>query len=152
MLRTAEHGGGIFGGIFATRDMLPMFVVLLFSQVAAGALGPIVAPYVRSMLGDSPFVSTMAGAAIAVTGIAGLASSPLLGRRSDKVGYRGILLISILGTAVFTLPQAFAVGTTPPKNTPTPERSKMNIPIEVANACGSVKIAVPRIEISKIPR
>ena len=103
-----SEGGGLFGGIFATGELLPMFVVLLLSQVAAGALGPIVAPYVRSLLGDSPFVSTMAGAAIAVTGIAGLASSPLLGRRSDRVGYRGILLISILGTALFTLPQAFA--------------------------------------------
>jgi DHA1 family multidrug resistance protein-like MFS transporter len=107
-LQRAEGRTGLFGGIFATREFAPMFVVLLLSQVAAGALGPIVAPYVRSLLGDSPFVATMAGAAIAVTGIAGLASSPLLGRRSDRVGYRGILLISILGTALFTLPQAFA--------------------------------------------
>lgn len=106
--RRAEGREGIFGGIFATRELAPMFVVLLLSQVAASALSPIVAPYVRSLLGDSPFVATLAGAAIAVTGIAGLASSPLLGRRSDRVGYRSVLLISILGTAIFTLPQAFA--------------------------------------------
>jgi len=107
-LRRASSSGGFFGGIFQTRELAPMFVVLLLAQVAASALGPIVAPYARSLLGDSPWVATMAGAAIAVTGIAGLASSPLLGRHSDRIGYRGVLLISILGTALFTLPQALA--------------------------------------------
>ena len=107
--RREQPKSGFLGGVFQTRELAPMFLVLLLAQVAASALSPIIAPYARSLLGaGSPWVATIAGAAIAVTGIAGLASSPLLGRRSDRVGYRSILLISILGTALFTLPQAFA--------------------------------------------
>jgi DHA1 family multidrug resistance protein-like MFS transporter len=86
-----------------------MFVVLLLAQISASALSPIVAPYARSLLGpDSQWVATAAGAAIAVTGLAGLLSSPLLGRHSDRIGYRPVLLISILGAALFTLPQAIS--------------------------------------------
>lgn len=96
-------------GLLQNRELAPMFVVLLLSQIAASALSPIIAPYARSLLGpDSHWVATAAGAAIAATGFAGLLSSPLLGRHSDRIGYRKTLLISILGVALFTLPQALS--------------------------------------------
>ena len=107
--RLSGSQGHWFKGLFATRELVPMFVVLLLAQVAASALSPIVAPYARSLLGEnSRWVATAAGAAIAVTGLAGLLSSPLLGRHSDRFGYRPVLLISILGAALFTLPQAIS--------------------------------------------
>jgi DHA1 family multidrug resistance protein-like MFS transporter len=106
-LSTAQ--GHWFKGLFATRELIPMFVVLLLAQISASALFPIVAPYARSLLGpDSRWVATAAGAAIAVTGVTGLLASPLLGRHSDRIGYRPVLLISILGAALFTLPQAIS--------------------------------------------
>ena len=41
-------------------------------------------------------------------GLADLIASPFLGKRSDRIGYRRVLLISLCGVAAFTIPQAFA--------------------------------------------
>ena len=43
-----------------------------------------------------------------MTGLADMVSSPFLGKRSDVLGYRRVLLISLFGAALFSLPQAFA--------------------------------------------
>ena len=40
--------------------------------------------------------------------MADLIASPFLGKRSDTLGYRRVLLISLMGAAVFTFPQAYA--------------------------------------------
>ncbi len=88
-------------------QLAPMFVVLLLAQVAAMGVQPIVPLYVRSMVGPVPWLATAAGASFAVTGLADLIASPLLGKRSDRIGYRRVLLISLAGVTAFTLPQAF---------------------------------------------
>jgi DHA1 family multidrug resistance protein-like MFS transporter len=64
--------------------------------------------FVRQLAGNVPWVATAAGAAFAVTGLADLAASPFLGKRSDRIGYRRVLLASLAGIACFTIPQAFA--------------------------------------------
>jgi len=43
-----------------------------------------------------------------MTGIAGVIAAPFLGRRSDRLGYRRVLLISLAGAGAFTLPQSLA--------------------------------------------
>ena len=89
------------------RDFAPMFLVVMIAQICSIGLSPILPLFVRDLIGDVPLQTTISGAAIAVTGIAGLLSAPFLGRRSDKIGYRRVLLISLTGAAAFTLPQAF---------------------------------------------
>jgi MFS transporter, DHA1 family, multidrug resistance protein len=93
----------------ATHPRLaPMFVVVLLAQVVAFGVQPIVALVVRELVGNASWLATAAGLAFAVTGLADLIASPFLGKRSDRVGYRRVLLISLLGVACFTIPQAFA--------------------------------------------
>jgi DHA1 family multidrug resistance protein-like MFS transporter len=89
-------------------QLLPMFAVVLVAQVVAFGVQPIVALYVRSIAGDVPWIAIAAGAAFAVMGFADLIASPFLGKRSDRIGYRRVLLISLAGVAAFTIPQAFA--------------------------------------------
>jgi len=89
-------------------QLLPMFVVVLVAQVVAFGVQPIVPLYVRSIAGDVPWLAVAAGAAFAVMGLADLLASPFLGKRSDRIGYRRVLLISLAGVAAFTIPQAFA--------------------------------------------
>jgi DHA1 family multidrug resistance protein-like MFS transporter len=62
---------------------------------------------VQDMLGPQPNLATLSGIAFSVTGIADLIASPFLGKRSDVIGYRRVLLISLLGATLTTLPQAF---------------------------------------------
>jgi DHA1 family multidrug resistance protein-like MFS transporter len=96
-----------FAAIVRTPEMLPMFAVLVLGQVAILSTQPVIALYVRQMVGPSPSIGGYVGASFAVMGIADLLASPFLGKRSDKIGYRRVLLISIAGAAVCTIPQAF---------------------------------------------
>ena len=89
------------------RDFAPMFVVIMLAQICAIGLQPVLPIFVRDIVGDVPWLTTITGGAIAITGVAGLLSAPFLGRRSDEIGYQRVLLISLTGAACFTLPQAF---------------------------------------------
>ena len=68
---------------------------------------PVITLYVAEMLGPVPALATLAGLAFSVTGVADLIASPFLGRRSDVLGYRRVLLISLAGAALASIPQAF---------------------------------------------
>lgn len=87
--------------------LAPMFMVILLAQVCALGVSPVIAILVTQLV-HGPGVATFAGAAVAVTGLADVIASPWLGKRSDRIGYRRVLLISLAGAALFTLPQSFA--------------------------------------------
>ncbi len=95
-----------FAGVARHPDLAPMFVVILLAQVTAIGLTPILPLYIESIVGNVSWVGTATGAALAVTGLAGLMAAPFLGRRGDESGYRPVLLASLAGAALFTLPQA----------------------------------------------
>jgi MFS transporter, DHA1 family, multidrug resistance protein len=88
--------------------LAPMFVVVLLAQVVAFGVQPILPLFVRALAGNVSWLATAAGLAFAVTGLADLIASPFLGKRSDRIGYRPVLLVSLCGVAAFTIPQAFA--------------------------------------------
>lgn len=92
----------------ATHPTLaPMFVVVLLAQVVAFGVQPVVPLFVRALAGNVSWLATAAGMAFAVTGLGDLIASPFLGKRSDSIGYKRVLLISLAGVAIFTIPQAF---------------------------------------------
>jgi MFS transporter, DHA1 family, multidrug resistance protein len=84
-----------------------MFVVLLLAQFATRAVQPVLTLFVRELVGPTPYLAILAGAAFSIVGVADLVASPFLGKRSDRLGYKRVLSISLLGAAVFNLPQAF---------------------------------------------
>src|SRR5258708_23676182 len=59
------------------------------------------------MVGAAPNIATLAGIAFSITGLANVISAPFLGNRSDRIGYRRVLLICLAGGVLMTLPQAF---------------------------------------------
>lgn len=97
-----------FAEIARHPSIAPLFAVIVLAQVSARGAQPIIPLFVKSIMGDTPWLATAAGAAIAVTGIADVIASPWLGKRSDRIGYRRIVMISLAGTALFTFPQAIA--------------------------------------------
>ncbi len=88
-------------------EMTPMFVVVMLGQVSVFAINPVVALYVQHLIGNAAYLATFVGASFAVVGVADLLASPYLGKRSDQLGYRRVMLIAIGGAALFTIPQAF---------------------------------------------
>jgi DHA1 family multidrug resistance protein-like MFS transporter len=95
--------------LLRARGLLPLFVVLLLSQFAVRTVQPVVTLFVQQLTGNnSALVATLAGVAFSVTGLADVIASPFLGKRSDVIGYRRVLLICLMGAALTTVPQAFA--------------------------------------------
>jgi len=93
--------------ITGTRGMSALVLVLLLTQFGVQAVGPMITLYVQSLLGPRPDLATLGGLAFSITGLAGIFAVPLLGRVTDRIGERRILLIALTGAALFTLPQAF---------------------------------------------
>src|SRR6185312_9086183 len=87
--------------------LLALFFVLLMAQFAVRTVQPIVTLYVQEMVGNLPNVATLAGLAFSITGVGNVIAAPFLGNRSDRIGYRRVLLICLAGAVLTTLPQAF---------------------------------------------
>jgi MFS transporter, DHA1 family, multidrug resistance protein len=93
--------------LIASAGLLPLFFVLLMAQFGVRTVQPVVTLFVQEMLGQVPNIATLSGIAFSVTGLADLIASPFLGKRSDIIGYRRVLLICLAGATLTTLPQAF---------------------------------------------
>jgi DHA1 family multidrug resistance protein-like MFS transporter len=96
-----------FAVVARLPGLLPLFVVLLLAQFGVQAVQPVVTLFVQQLLGPVPALATLGGLAFSVTGVADLIASPFLGRRSDVLGYRRVLLIALAGAALASVPQAF---------------------------------------------
>jgi len=96
------------GQVARVRGLLPLFLVLLLAQFGVRTVQPVVTLFVQDLAGHQAGLATLAGFAFSVTGIADLLASPFLGKRSDVLGYRRVLLISLLGAGLMSLPQAWA--------------------------------------------
>ena len=97
-----------FRAIVTSGGLLPLFVVLLLAQVGVRSVQPVVTLYVQSLVGHVANLATLSGLAFSMTGFADIIASPFLGKRSDVLGYRRVLLISLAGATLFSFPQAFA--------------------------------------------
>jgi DHA1 family multidrug resistance protein-like MFS transporter len=96
--------------LLGAAGMLPLFFVLLMAQFSTRAVQPVVTLFVQQLTGPRPDIATLGGIAFSVTGLAGMVAVPLLGKRSDQIGYRRVLLICLLGATLTSLPQGFARG------------------------------------------
>ncbi len=88
--------------------VLSLMAVLLMAQFGVRTVQPVVTLFVQELVASPTQLATLAGFAFSVTGIADLVASPFLGKRSDTLGYRRVLLISLAGAAIMTAPQAVA--------------------------------------------
>lgn len=90
-----------------TAGLSALFLVLLMAQFSVRTVQPVVTLFVQDLVGSPPEIATLSGIAFSVTGLADLVSSPFLGKRSDIIGYRKVLLICLLGATLTSAPQIF---------------------------------------------
>jgi DHA1 family multidrug resistance protein-like MFS transporter len=90
-----------------TAGIMPLFLVLLLAQFAVRSVQPVITPFIQELVSSPTGIATLAGFAFSITGVADLLASPFLGKRSDVLGYRRILLICLFGAGLMSLPQAF---------------------------------------------
>jgi DHA1 family multidrug resistance protein-like MFS transporter len=96
------------GELIRHPALIPLIIVLLLAQLTWYGPSPVIPLFVRHIVGDAPWLGTAAGAAVAISGVAGVLSAPWLGRAGDRGGYRTILIVALAGSAICTFPQAFA--------------------------------------------
>ncbi len=94
--------------LIGATGVLPLFFVLLMAQFSTRAVQPVVTLFVQELVGTRPDLATLGGLAFSVTGLAGMVAVPLLGKHSDEIGYRRVLLFCLAGATLTSLPQAFA--------------------------------------------
>ena len=99
---------GRLGRLLAIPGLASLLVIMLMTQVATRSVIPVVTLFVQDLTGPVAAVATLAGLAASVTGIGDVIASPFLGRRSDILGYRKVLLICLGGATLATMPMALA--------------------------------------------
>jgi DHA1 family multidrug resistance protein-like MFS transporter len=90
------------------KTLFAFVVVLLLAQCAIMGPQPIVSLRVRELVGVRADLATLAGFAFSVVGMSGLIAAPLIGRLSDAVGARKLLLAIVICAALFTTAQGYA--------------------------------------------
>ncbi len=94
--------------IVSSGPMLPLFATGLMVQFAIMGTAPLLSIYVMDILQNPANVAFFAGIVVSTTGVANMIASPMLGRLGDRFGSQHVLMYCLLGTALITLPHAFA--------------------------------------------
>ncbi len=97
-----------FRELMLIRQLPVLLTVTFLIQFAMLSPMPLIPLYVQHLHGTSENLAFYAGFVGSVTGISNMICSPLLGRLSDRIGATRILLVCLAGSAVMTIPQAFA--------------------------------------------
>lgn len=96
-----------FSTIIRTQPLLPLFTVGFLIQFAIMSAQPLLPLFVQEVHPTSEYVAFFAGLVPAVTGLANMVAAPFLGRLGDRKGTQYVLFYSLLGAALFSVPQAF---------------------------------------------
>jgi len=95
-----------FRMITRSRALSALVLVLLLTQFATQSIQPVIVLFVKELVGNRPELGTLAGLAFSSTGLTAVMAASLLGRATDRIGGRTVLLISLTGAALMTAPQA----------------------------------------------
>jgi DHA1 family multidrug resistance protein-like MFS transporter len=109
--RPRQKKPSIFGQFRAARGLTAvrtMFLVLFLAQFSVMSVQPVLPVYIKELTSNMGHLGSIAGFAFSMTGLADLIGSPFLGKRSDKLGYRKVLTICLIGAGLFYLGQACA--------------------------------------------
>lgn len=91
------------------RQLLTMLAVIFSIQFGVNVVLPILPLFVQQ-LDARESAATLTGVIYTVAGIVASASSVFLGKLSDRVGHRRMLIVMALGAGLFYIPQAFVTG------------------------------------------
>jgi len=93
--------------VFTSPTLVAIFSASLIGQLAIMIIQPVLSLFVETLWPGTEHLATIAGAVFAVTGFASLLSAFYWGKRGDRMGYKKILAITLLGTGISCAPQAF---------------------------------------------
>lgn len=92
--------------VFYTTELRNLFFLLLLIQYSLFFVAPFLTLYVEFLGVQQENVGLMSGAVFGVTGVTSALTAQFWGRRADRVGYRRVLRIGLIGMVVFLAPMA----------------------------------------------
>lgn len=101
---------GFFGeatAILGHKALLPLFSVAFLIQFAMMSPNPQMPLFVQELGAPGGYVVFFAGMVTAITGLSNILASPQLGKLGDKFGSQYVLMVALLGAAIFFIPHAF---------------------------------------------
>jgi len=96
-----------FRFVFTSPPLLTIFAGSVVVQFAIMSVQPVLSLFVESLGPGSEHLATIAGGVFAVAGLASLLSAPFWGKNGDRIGYKRVLSITLLGGGITFFPQAF---------------------------------------------
>jgi len=94
--------------VFTSPILISIFATGLIVQTAVMSIQPVLSLFVERLWPSGAHLATIAGGVFAITGLASLISAPYWGKRGDRMGYKKMLFLTLLGTGITSIPQAFA--------------------------------------------
>ncbi|MEY8001397.1 multidrug efflux MFS transporter [Clostridium sp. Mt-5] len=84
-----------------------MFVTSFVLQLALYSIEPIVTVYITELSHNSAHVALISGFTFSASGLASIIAAPRLGKLSDKIGARKVILLALIVAGIVFIPQAF---------------------------------------------
>lgn len=92
------------------RGLVSIFGIRFMVRTAVRLMGPILPLFIQSLVPPTARVATITGLISGVGAAASAIGAVTLGRASDWLGYRRVLLACAVGTAILYVPQFFVTG------------------------------------------
>ncbi len=109
-----KAGGGFWDGVrmvIQDRGLMSIFGLRLLVRTAARLMMPVLPLFIQSLVPSTTRIASLTGLISGVRAASGAIGAVTLGRASDRLGYRPVLLICATTVAILYVPQFFV--TTP---------------------------------------
>jgi DHA1 family multidrug resistance protein-like MFS transporter len=109
-----KAGGGFWDGVkmvIKDRGLLSVFSIRLLVRTAARLMMPVLPLFIQSLVPSTTRIASLTGLISGVRAASGAVGAVTLGRASDRLGYRRVLLLCATTVAFLYVPQFFV--TTP---------------------------------------
>ncbi|QOY38750.1 MFS transporter [Anaerobacillus isosaccharinicus] len=97
----------VFNLVFQSKLLLAVMLISFFIQTANFSIQPLLALYVNELTVNTTNLAFLAGLAFSITGLGNLLSTRSWGNLGDKIGHGKVLIICLILSVVFFIPQAF---------------------------------------------
>ena len=102
--------GGFWDGlklVIHDRGLVSLFSIRFLVRTAVRLMGPVLPLFIQSLVPPTARVASITGLISGVRAATGAIGAVTLGRASDRLGYRRVLLTCAVGTAILYVPQFF---------------------------------------------
>lgn len=89
------------------KMLIAMFITTFMVQFANFSIEPIITVYVKQLLPDLSHIALISGIVVSASGISTVLAAPQIGRISDRIGPRRVLLACLIFAGLAVIPQAF---------------------------------------------